>query len=124
MSKVNVVEKKVRVSVSDIIKYQLLTFCFFNGITLTKFDLDFLVELARAKVAELNTFCEKIGGIDKIFSSPQSARNAINKASIKKLVIKKGKNKKLLYINPEIKLQVEGNIMLDYKFLARDSEES
>lgn len=121
MAQVNVVEKKQRVTRLDIIKYQLVTFCFFNDITLTKLDINFLLELALRKSVELNKFCEEIGGPNKIFSSPQSARNAINKAGIKKLIIKKGKNKKLLYINPEIKLQVEGNIMLDYKFLFSES---
>lgn len=121
MAQVNVVEKKLKISKVDIIKYQLITFCFFQGITLTKLDIDCLVELAIQKQAELNTFCNHVGGPEKIFSSSQSARNAINKASQKNLVIKRGKNKKLLYINPEINLQVDGNIFLDFKYYAGDS---
>ena len=119
-----VVEKRARVTRTDIIKYQLVTFCFFKSITLTKLDLDFLVELAIRKKVELNVFCKEIGGPGKIFSSPQGARNAINKAGFKDLVIKRGKNKKLLYINPDINLQVEGKIMLDYKFLVSEPKES
>lgn len=113
--------KKKNISRSDIIKYQLITFCFFNNISLTKLDIEFLVQLALKKVVELNKFCEEIGGENKIFSSSQSARNAINKAGIKKLIMKKGKNKKLIFINPELNLQVSGNILLDYKLLCYDS---
>ena len=121
MAQLNIVEKKVRLAKTDIIGYQLITYCFFNNITLSKLDIDCLVQLAIRKQIELNKFCAEIGGSKLIFGSPQSVRNAINKASAKKLVIKKGKNKKLLFINPEINLQVDGSIMLDYKYLASES---
>lgn len=129
MSQVKVVERRMRINKLDIIKYQILTYCFFNGITVTSLVLDGLVQLALQSSAELNTFCMHIGGPNKIFSSAQSARNAINKISnnkdsSKNLVVKKGKNKKEIQLNPEMNIQAEGFIMLDYKFLASDTQKS
>ena len=40
------------------------------------------------------------------------------------LVVKDVKNKKMIALNPDIKIQTEGTILLDYKFLGNDSEES
>ena len=55
------------------------------------------------------------------FKSCQSARNAINKAERKQLVIKSGKNKKTIKINDEINIQTDGVVLLDFKILGSES---
>ena len=40
MAIVNKVEKKVKMSKDEIIKYQILTHCFLNNIQISKSDLD------------------------------------------------------------------------------------
>ena len=52
-----------------------------------------------------------------IFKSPQSCRNAIQKAKKKNLVIKDKNN---IMINPDMKIQTTGNIFLDFKILGVD----
>jgi hypothetical protein len=74
---------------------------------------------------ELTHFCYDASSDEEmIFKSPQSVRNAINKAEKFKLVVKDDSNKKIILINPDLKIQVEGNILLDYKFLGDDSKKS
>ena len=46
MALVNQVTKKVRMSLSSVVKYQILTYCYLNDISVTNSDLDCLTLLA------------------------------------------------------------------------------
>lgn|SRR5574343_209104 len=123
MPQVNIVEKKVKMGTADVIKYQLMTHCFINKISLSDSDIDCLTELSLMKEVGLNTFCKHISN-KKIFKSAQTVRNSINESEKHNLIIKKGRNKKTIYINPDLGIQSSGNILLDFKFLAIESQES
>lgn len=117
MAIVNQVGKKAKMEKIDIIKYQILTHCFLSNITISPSELSCLSMLAMEGSQELNSFCQKMHTLS-IFKSPQTVRNSIAKAEKNNIVIKEGKSKKKIYINPSISIQTEGNILLDYKFLA------
>jgi hypothetical protein len=117
------VEKKVKMSKDDIIKYQILTYCFLNEIQISLSDLLCLAELAKLENVELTRFCYIISD-KKIFKSAQSCRNAITKATKKELIVKNGVNKKNIKLNPKIEIQTKGTILLDYKLLGIETEEA
>lgn len=123
MAIVNQVDKRVRMDRDQIVKFQLITHCYLSKIPVSEADLDCLAFLAMEGEQELTSFCIKAHG-KNIFSSQQSVRNCLTKAEKKNLIIKEGKNKKKIYINPDIKVFSEGNILLDYKFLSIASQES
>ena len=123
MALVNKVDKRVKMSKDDIIKYQILTHCFLNDIQISNSDLECLCELAKCGTKELTHFCEDISK-KEIFKSAQSCRNALTKAEKKKLIIKNGSNKKTISLNPDMNIQIEGTILLDYKILGIETEES
>jgi hypothetical protein len=88
-------------------------------------DLNCLTLLSFNEPIELTSFCYDASAEDDwIFKSPQTVRNCINKAEKNGLVIKDVANKKIIMINPIIKLQTQGTVLLDYKFLGNESEES
>jgi hypothetical protein len=119
---VNKVDKRVRLAKREVVKYQILTHCFLNDIQVSDSDLNFLTELGMIEEDELTAFCVKVAEL-KIFKTPQSARNAINKAEKKSLLTKKGKNRKSIRLNDILNVQVKGNVLLDYKFVAVETEE-
>ena len=123
MAIVNKVDKKVKMSKDDVIKYQILTHCFLNDIQISNSDLECLCELSKCGIKELTLFCKDISK-KEIFKSAQSCRNALTKAEKKKLIIKNGSNKKTISINTEMNIQTEGIILLDYKILGVETEES
>lgn len=123
MAIVNKVDLKHQVDINVSIKYQIVTYCFFNDIIISNSDLKFLTELAKVQEIELTKFCLDAVGRD-IFKSSQSARNAITKAEKKNLLLKKGHNKKTISLNPDINVQSNGLVLLDYKILGREPEES
>jgi|TARA_R100000084_G_scaffold102960_1_gene58795 hypothetical protein len=123
MAVVNKVDKRVKTSKDEVIKYQILTYCFLNNIQISNSDLNCLCELAKKGRKELTGFCEYISK-KNIFKSSQSCRNAIAKAEKKKLIIKDGSNKKTIYLNDSMNIQTEGTILLDYKILGVDTKES
>jgi len=123
MAIVNKVDLKHQVDINVSIKYQIVTYCFFNDTLISNSDLKFLTELAKEKSIELTKFCNKTVNED-IFKSAQSARNAITKAEKKGLLIKTGHNKKTIKLNPDINVQSNGLVLLDYKILGRESEKS
>jgi hypothetical protein len=113
MTVVNKVDKKVKVTLEKVIKYQIMTYCFMNNIQISASDLNCLTELAKLKVTNLTAFCTVISE-KGIFKSSQSCRNAIQKAKKKHLIIKDNKQ---IMLNPEMKIQSEGYIYLDFKIL-------
>jgi len=120
---VNKVDKKVKMSRDGVIRYQILTFCFINDLMISASDLKCLTELAKLGSHELTDFCKLMTSMD-IFKSPQSARNAITKYHKKKLVEKKGKNRKSVSLHNDMNVQTKGTILLDYKFLGIEAEGS
>lgn len=123
MAVVNQIEKKAVMNNWDVIKYQLLTHCYLYKIQVSEADLNCLTLLALEGEQELTSFCYKVFD-RKIFSSSQSARNSLAKCEKKSLIIKEGKNKKKIYIHPDIKLISSGNILLNFKILSLASQES
>mgnify|MGYP003627113513 FL=1 len=118
MALVNKIEKKVKMSKGEVIKYQILTHCFLNDIQISISDLNCLHLLSMSGVITLTNFCKTISE-SGIFKSAQSARNALSKAEKKGLIIKNANNKKQISIN--IDIEIEGIILLDYKILSIES---
>jgi hypothetical protein len=123
MAQVNQVSKKTVMSVSDIIKYQIFTYCFLNGIHLSDADINCVTYLAVLGEEDLTVFCEKIVK-EKIFKSSQSVRNAITKIERKNIITKDGKNKKKISVNKEMNIITEAPILLNYNFLGIESNKS
>lgn len=123
MALVNKVDQKAKVDIDIIIQYQILTYCFFNNIQISNSDLKCLAELAKTGKIELTLFCNNVTDLG-IFKSPQSARNAITKASKKNLVVDDGRNKKKIVINKDINIQTSSPVLLDYKFLGIETKKS
>ena len=110
------VNEKRKVTVNATIKYQIITYCFFNDISITNSELDCLSKLAELGKVELNelwNFVEE----NEIFKSSQSARNSLSKAEKKGLVTKNGNGKKTITINKDLNIQTTSPIFLDYKIL-------
>ena len=123
MAIVNKVDLKLQVDINETIKYQILTYCFFENILISNSDLKCLMELSKQPKVELTKFCIFLTE-QEIFKSAQSARNALAKAEKKKLIVKNGVNKKTISINKTINVQIDGLVLLDYKILGRESQEA
>lgn len=125
MALVNQVQKRVRMPKWDVVKFQILTHCYVNRINLSDSDLNCLTLLSFNEPIELTHFCYDASSEEEpIFKSPQTVRNCINKAEKTNLVVKDEENKKLIRINPSLKIQTTGTILLDYKFLGDESQKA
>ena len=109
MAQFNQVVKKGVMTKWEIVKYQLLTYCFVKKIHISDAEMDCLVFLV-IENDNLNVLCKKACELN-IFKTPQSVRNSLNKLEKKKLIFKTGKNKKKLFLNKEIELVKNGNIL-------------
>ena len=124
MAIVNQVQKRVKMPKGDLVKFQILTHCYINKISLSESDLDCLTLLSFNQPIELTDFCYDASSEEGwIFKSPQTVRNSINKSEKNLLVIRSEDNKKAIMLNPNMKVQTEGTVLLDYKFLGYDSQE-
>lgn len=120
---INQVQKKVRMELWDIIRFQITAHCSINKIQLAEQELDCLSLLAAIGNSELTSFCTEAIK-QNISGSTQSIRNALAKIEKKGLIVKTGKSKKRISINPSMNIQVSGNILLDYKIIRLDPSES
>lgn len=125
MALVTQIEKRVKMSKWDTVKFQILTHCYINRIAMSESDLNCLTLLSFNQPIGLNEFCYDASSEEAwIFKSPQTVRNCINKAEKNNLVIKDKNNKKHISLNPELRVQTEGTLLLDYKFLGYDTQET
>jgi hypothetical protein len=122
MAIVNQVQKRIRMEIWDITKFQISVHCNLNDIPVSSLDLNCLTLLALSGERELTEFC-KTAASKEIFGSSQSVRNAVTKAEKRDLILKEGSSKKKIRINPSLKIQTEGNILLDYKIVRIESKE-
>ena len=136
------IEKVIKMeSKADIIKYQLLNYCFLNRIKLSECDMDCLVLLGLAGEQELVKFCSHEAISDELikherwykeefsskgkkrglFKSSQSVRNFINRQTKKGLIVKQGKSKKKIKLNPDLGIYTGGSVLLNYKIAYLES---
>lgn len=124
MAIVNQVQKKAIMAKWDLVKFQILTHCYINHISVSESDLNCLTLLSFNEPVELTGFCYDASSEESwIFKSPQTVRNSINKSEKAGLVIKDPENKKRVMLNPDLKIQTAGSILLDYKFFADGTKE-
>lgn len=122
MAKFNVVDKKMRMGLYDVVKYQIATHCYIKRINMSDSDLDCLTTLAVAGESDLTEFCLLITE-KRIFKSTQSVRNCLVKLEKNNLIKKEGKTKKKIVMNNDLNIQCSGNILINYKFIHVGSEE-
>jgi hypothetical protein len=137
MAKFNVVDKKVNMSLEDIVKFQVMMYCYTHKITISEADLNCLTLLGLNKKAELSDFCnaccdpeEKDKDSDLpyqkvIFKTPQTVRNCIAKMKNYNIINKDGLgHSKIIELNPELSIQSEGNVLLNFKMYHIGTQES
>ena len=140
MAKVNLVNKQVRMTLEDIIKYQLVTHCYINRVILSDLDLDCLTSLGIMGESELTDFCSYMSEKrlqNKLQSwkpkktnermpeaSPQTIRHVLIKVEKENLIVKSGKGRKRISLNPDLKIQTSNNILLNYKIVHVATQES
>ena len=105
-----------------------------NDVIIPESDLECLTLLALNGESELTSFCNAACNEEQkdrdsdlefekeIFKSPQCVRNSINRIENKNLIVKTGKGRKKIYVNPEMKLQTSGNIFVNVKLLRKEYE--
>jgi|14BtaG_2_1085337.scaffolds.fasta_scaffold136880_1 hypothetical protein len=121
MAIVKKVEEKRKVSLSDTIRYQIITYCFFNQVQISNSDLECLTALAKCGDINLSKFC-KLMETEDVFKSAQSARNAVTKAYKKNLIVKNVDDKKTISVNADLNIQTSGLVLLDFKILGSEPE--
>ncbi len=112
----NSANKSIRLDRWNTVKIQLLIHCFVNNIHLSDQDISCVALLALLGEQTLENFCSIATG-KNIFTSNQSVRNTLAKVHKKNLIVKKGHNRKKIFLNPELDIVTSGNIMLDYKLI-------
>lgn len=135
MAVVNKVQQVGHMDLWDIVRFQVNLYCHLNKISISDSDLDCLTLLAINGESELTSFCNAACEFDErdrdhdlahereIFKTPQSVRNSINKIENIGLIKKKGKSKKKVSVSPEMKVQAQGNIFVEVKFLRKDESQ-
>lgn len=119
------VEKKMVIQKQDAIRYQLLTeIVFLKKETLIESDMNILTLLAMWGPIELSKFCNEAAKImyeitkmEEFSVKAQNIRNRISKLQKRDLIVKEGK---VIQMHPSINVVTNGNILIDYKFLAKE----
>lgn len=114
MALVNLIQKKARMSLEEVIRFQLMIHCYLKDLPVSAADLNCFVMLALSGECELPDFCVRVSA-SGVFKNPQSVRNCIARAEHMGIVTKTGKGRKKISINPDLQIQTKGNIVMDLK---------
>jgi hypothetical protein len=132
---INKVTRKVRLETRlDSIKYQLITeLVFLRKMQLIDSDLTYLSYLTVMGPMPLKDFCHQmvlvLHGPDVTMDPNkypvrlQTVRNRLNTLEKKGLVLKQGKGKKQIMLNPAIGIEISGSVLLDYNFIYIETKE-
>jgi hypothetical protein len=126
---VNKVQKKVRVSNFDLVKYQILTeLVFFKKENLIPSDIELLTLLAIWGPIKLSAFCNAAAKYlhkniqpEEFSIRAQNVRNRIVKLQKRNLVVK---TEEKVRLHPDYNIYHKGNILLDYNFLSLASSKA
>jgi len=126
------VNRKLRMSIVDIIRYQILTeVMFFKKEYLIQSDLEILTLLVMWGPMELGPFCSDAAKILYPESKPQdlstraqNVRNRIVKLEKRNIISKTSTGRKTIVLNPDIEIYSKGNILLDFNYLGIESTQT
>lgn len=126
---VNKIEKKFKLSRYDLVKYQIITeLVFFKKEHIADTDLELLTWLGLQGPVDLTKFCSFVVKQTYVNIEPedfavksQNIRNKITKLQKRGLVIKSNSYKKMIELTNVITVHKVGNVLLDYKFLALET---
>lgn len=106
---------KVELSLYDIIRYQLMDYCFHNKIRISPAQLDCLGLLGLQGPINISDFCQNVVDDENIFGNTQTVRNYILKCVKENIILRSGNGNKLIQIHPDLGIIYEGNIVIEQK---------
>ncbi len=117
------VEKIIKLNKIEIIRYQLMHHCFIKKIKISDTELSCLAllgEVGEIRLSEFNKIAAKKG----ILGSPIAVSSCLSKIERSGLFVKKNNGKKVIFLNPELHIQTEGNIIIDLKLIKLEQANS
>tara|TARA_R110001592_G_scaffold243219_2_gene504164 strand:+ start:2075 stop:2434 length:360 start_codon:yes stop_codon:yes gene_type:complete len=112
--KVLKIDKKLELSLHDIIRFQITTYCFINSIKISPAQMDTLAYLGEWGEMNISDFCDEVV-LKEVFGNSQTVRNFITKCVKDGYVLRYGKGNKLISLTEKVELLSEGNILIDMK---------
>jgi len=120
-----VVQQNLEMDLHNLIKYQLVNYCFVQDMHLSPNQLETLTYLSEWGEMNMSDFCEKISDDLEIYKSAQTVRNFILDCIKDKLVVRTGKGSKNIEITSDAELLCEGNIVIKMNIYTNgEAEES
>lgn len=123
MAKTKVVDKVIQQDLFEIVKFQIMLHCHLNNIVLNQSELSCLTLLGCVGEMQLITFC-RLAVEKELYTTPTAVNNCLARVEKSKLFIKKGGGKKIIFLNPELKIQTKGNILLNLKIVRVEAQET
>lgn len=111
---VDIWERKKKMPMEDIIRFQVLIHCHLNRIRISPEELNCLTLIGLWGSTDLNQLCAKMEQLQVYKSSP-SARNALDRMKEKGLINKVGKTRKKVSLSDSMNIKNKGNILVDIK---------
>ena len=121
--KVTTVDKLISMSLYDIIRFQLSTYCFLKEIKINPNELKTLSYLGVWGEMNISDFCQQVSD-EGVYGNPQTVRNFILKCVKDGYVVRYGKGRKLISLIESIELLSEGNIVINMKVYHAEKQKS
>lgn len=118
-----VVDKKVELSLLDIVRYQIHFYCFINNIRIAPAQLDALAYLGMWGEINISDFCQEITDIE-LFTNTQTVRNFIIKCVKSGYILRKGTGNKNIELSEIFDLHRTGTMLINLKVYHVDKSQN
>jgi len=115
-----VVNKQVQMARSEIIKFQIITYCYIHNLVMSEADYNCLTLLGALGESDLTEFCT-FAANHNIFKSTQTVRNCLVKMEKQGIITKLGSSKKRIALSEDLNIQANGDLLLNYQIFHIDS---
>lgn len=117
------VSKTIQLSRSEMIRYQILHYCFMKNIRLNNTQISCLTLLGEMGSTPLRTFCQ--AAADKnILANSTAVQNCLYQMDGKSLYLKKKQDRLIVSLDPSLNILTEGSILLELKLITLGTNSS
>lgn len=107
----------------EIVKYQIMNYCFINKVRLGETELTCLALLGECGPILMTDFW-KLVVAKGVLKNPIGVNNILLRLHDKKLVVKQNSSKKTVEINPELNIHAEGDIVINLKLYKLEAKKA
>lgn len=110
------ISKTIQLTQTEMIRYQLIHYCFMKNIRLNNTQINCLTLLGELGTTPLRKFCQ-LAADQKILANSTAVQNCLYQMDGKGVYVKKKQDRLVVFLDPSLNILTEGSILIELKLI-------